>query len=200
MSSSKRAILGGDIVLRSDGRKHAALQPSRGPALFVRRRLHVHGRHGMIKVEANVVFAAPNHLHRLAQLLGENGRFRDVIRFRFASETAAQQRHVASDVRRLDAQGLRDGILHGLRILRRRPRLHFAVLEFRDGNRRLHGSVRQMRHIIFGLVHLRRILERGIHVAIVARHLAGLARGLPQRFLVRHRIEGWRSVPGPNRS
>ena len=75
------SILRRDIVLRSDGRKHAALQPGRGTALFIRRRLHVHGRHGMIKVEANIVLAAPYHLHGLAQLLGEDGRFGDIIRF-----------------------------------------------------------------------------------------------------------------------
>ena len=75
------AVLGRDIVLRSDGRKHAALQPSRGAALFVGCRFHVHGRHRVIKVEADVVLAAPYHFHRLAQLLGKNGRFGDVVRF-----------------------------------------------------------------------------------------------------------------------
>ena len=93
----------------------------------------------------------------LPSLLGKNGRFGHVIRLRFAAEAAAQQRDVAGDVFRLDAQGLRDGILHGLRILRGRPELHFAVLEFGDRDGRLHGRVRQMRHVVFGFVDFARL-------------------------------------------
>ena len=60
--------------------------------------LHVHGGRRVEVVELNVVFAAPDDLHRLADLLRKQRRFGDVIGFRLASEAAAQQRDVADDV------------------------------------------------------------------------------------------------------
>src|ERR1039457_7730167 len=98
-------------------------------SLVIHRSLHVQRGRGMEIVEVNVVLAAPDDLDRLAHLLREQRGFRNVIRLGLAPESAAQQRHMAQHVFFLDAHRERHGLLHGLRILRARPRDYLAVFE-----------------------------------------------------------------------
>ena len=149
------------VERREDRRERAALQPRRRLALRVGRCLHVHRRHRVIVIVMDVVLAAPRHLHRLAELLRKHCRFRRIIGLRFASERAAQQRHVAGDVLRLDPHHLRDGVLHGLRILRRRPDFDFAVLDIPRRQRAAPSAhAPASRRVVFRLVRLRRAGER----------------------------------------
>ena len=139
-------------------------------------------------IEMHVVLAAPDDLYRLAHLLREQRRFRHVIRLRLASESAAQQRHVALHVFLLDAHRARHGVLHGLRILRAGPGDHLAVFEFGDGGQRFHGGVRQHGRVVGRFERLAALGELRVHVAQLARDAAGLARGIEHGLLVRGRI------------
>src|SRR5207253_11314899 len=57
---------------RGYGGKDRSLQPCSGHSLGVQCRLHVHGGDGVVVVEFNVIFAAPDHLYRATGFLGEN--------------------------------------------------------------------------------------------------------------------------------
>ena len=82
------------VKRRSNRRKHAALQPCRRHSIRAQRRLEIHRRHRMERIKLDVVFPAPDHLHRLPRLLRKHRRFHDEIRKRFPPKPAAQQRHV----------------------------------------------------------------------------------------------------------
>ncbi len=114
-------IGGGGVERRTDGRIDGALQPRRGLAIRPDRSLHVHGGHGVKEIEVNIVFAAPDDFHGLAQLLGQNGRFRHLVGLGLASEAAAEQRDMARHVFFLDAEHAGNRFLHSLRILRGGP-------------------------------------------------------------------------------
>ena len=60
-----------------------------------------------------------------------------------------------------------------------------AVLVLGHGRWWLHRRMRQMRHVILGLVHLAGARERGVDVADIAHHFLRLACGLDQLLLVR---------------
>ena len=185
LSIPGRGIEGG-----ADGGEDAALQPSGRAALGVGAGFHVHGRYRMIEVELDIFFAAPDYLHRLVELLCEDGSFGYVIRFRLAAEPSAQQGNVADDVFLLDAECGGYGLLHGLRILRCRPDGGLAVLHFGYRGGRFHWGVRQHRYIIFGFVDFGCLGEGRVHVADVADLLLRFAGGFEKRFLVGFRIEG----------
>ena len=88
---------------RPDRREHRALQPRRRLAASVDRGLVIHRRRRVVEVEMDVVFARPDHLDRLAELLRQHRRFGRVVGLRLAAEAAAEQRHVADDVLLVDA-------------------------------------------------------------------------------------------------
>ena len=139
---------------RGDRRKRRPVQPRRRLAAAVDRRLVIHRRRRVVVVETDVVFARPDHLDRLAELLRQHRRFGAIVRLRLAAEAAAEQRHVAGDVLLVDAQRRRHRFLHRLRILRRRPDRDLAVLEFGHRRRRLHRGVRRQRRVVGRLEHL----------------------------------------------
>ena len=85
-------------------RKHRALQPGGWLPFFVQRRLHVHGGHGVVVAELDVILPAPDHFHRPADGLRQNRRLSRIVRFRLAPEAAAQQSYVASHVFLGDAE------------------------------------------------------------------------------------------------
>ena len=58
-----------------------------------------------------------------------------------------------------------------------RPDLRLVALDVRDRNRRLHGDMGEMRQIVLTHDHLVGALQGGFHVAFLAYHQAGLARG-----------------------
>src|SRR6185369_13761846 len=122
-------------------REGAALQPGSRSPLVVGSRLQVHGGHGVVIVVLDVVLAAPGYLYRLADLLGEKSRFGHVIRFRFTTETATQERHMTDDVLFGDPQCPGQGLLHTLRVLGRGPDSDLAVLELGYRRRRFHGGM-----------------------------------------------------------
>ena len=84
----------------------------------------------------------------------------------------------------------RDGLLDGLRVLRAGPDDHSAVAVIGDSGRRLHGCVRQVRHVVFGLDDLAAFRELGLHVAQVADECRLVARGLLERLFVLRRVVG----------
>ena len=146
----------------------------------------------MKKIEANIVFPAPDNLDRLAKLFRKNGGFRHLVRFRLASEAAAEQCDMASHILFLDAEHAGDGLLHGLRILRRSPGQNFSVAILGDGDWRLHGNVRQMRSVVLGLDRFSALGKYGIHIADVADNFTRLPRSgferLAERRGVVHRM------------
>src|SRR6185436_3952428 len=106
--------------------------------LIVRGSLHVHGRHGVIEIELDVFFAAPNYFDRLVELLRKNGCFGGIVRFRFAAETSAEQRDVTDDVFLLNTDSCGYSVLYGLWILGAGPNGGLAVLYFGHGGGRFH--------------------------------------------------------------
>ena len=138
----------------------------------------------MVIVEVDIVRAAPHHLDGLAYLFRQDRRFGHIIGFRFPPEPAAEQRHVAEDILLPDPQDAGHRCLHSLRILGRRPYYNLAVLILGHGRWWLQRRMRQMRHVILGLVHLAGAREHGIDVAGMAHHFLRLACGLDQRLLV----------------
>ncbi len=157
---------------RCDGRKRRALPPRNDLALTVERRGEELGVDRVVIVVAQVVLARPLHAHRRARLAREERRFRDEVGFRLAPESAAEKSHVAGRLLLGNAEHARDLRARRLRILRRGPHFARAVGEPRDGRGRLHRDVSQVRHVILGLDHARRLGERGVDVAHVARRLA----------------------------
>ena len=137
----------------------------------------------MIVVKADVLFAAPNHLDGLAELLRKQGGFDDIIGLRLTAESAAQQGDVADDVFLLDAERRGHGLLHGLRILGGAPAGELAVTEVGEGDGRLHRRVGQHGHVVFGFVGLGGFGKSGIDVAHVADHLLRFARRVLQGLL-----------------
>jgi hypothetical protein len=102
----------------------------------------------MVVVEVEIVFAAPGDFDRLANFLRKKSGLGHVIWFRFPSETAAQQGHVARDVFFVDPEHLGHDVLRGLRILHRGVSQHFAILEFGYRSGRFHGCVGEQRHVV----------------------------------------------------
>src|SRR5262245_21563894 len=99
-------------------------------------------------VELDIVGAAPDDLHWLADLLRQDRRFGHIVGFRLASEATAEERHMADDVVLVDAQGPGYGVLYCLRVLSRRPGDNLAILEFRNGSRRFHRRMREHRCVV----------------------------------------------------
>ena len=97
------AVFGGGVERGADRRKNRALQPSRRRTLGIDSRLEVHGSDGVIVVETDIFFAAPDDLHRLAELLRKQRCFRYVIGLTFTPEPAAQQGNVTDNVFFFDA-------------------------------------------------------------------------------------------------
>src|SRR5208283_5464822 len=100
----------GYIESRTDGRIDSALQPRSGLAVRSNCGLHVHRGDGVKIIEANIVFAAPDNFDGLAELFGKDGSFRNLIRFRLASEGAAEQRDVAGHSFFLNTEHAGDGL------------------------------------------------------------------------------------------
>ena len=175
-------IHGFRIKRRSNRRKHRALQPRRRLSVRAQRRFHVHRRNRVIRIELDVVFPAPNHLHRLPGLLCKNGRLHCEIRKRFSAERASQQRDVHRHILFLspDSRGNRVACPH--RTLRWSPHFHFAVTVNRESRRRFHRSMRQQRRIIFRFHNLPALRERRVHIADFAHHFARLPRRFRQLF------------------
>src|SRR6476660_3961449 len=84
----------------SDWRERAAEEPRLNPAGSIQTALHVHGGDGVKVIEADVVLASPDYLHRLARGFRKQGGLHDVIRFRLAAKAAAEQCDVAGDILR----------------------------------------------------------------------------------------------------
>ncbi len=161
-------------------RPDAAVQPRRRLALGVERGFEVFERDRVVVRVAQIVFARPHHLHRLAvQLLGDERGFGGEVALALAAETAAEQRDVDGDVRGVQAEAFGDVVAHRLRALEAAPDLALAAGHTRRGRRRLHRGLRQVRDVVVGLHRLGGAAHRGIDIAAVANHLARLvARGL----------------------
>ena len=170
-------VLRRGVERRRDRREHRALQPRGRPPAAVNGGLVIHRRGAVVVVELDVVLARPDDLDRLAELLRQDRRLGAVVRLRLAAEAAAEQRDVAGDVLLVDAERLGHGLLHGLRILRRRPHRDLAVAELGHRRRRLHRRVRRQRRVVHRLEHLAALRELGVDVADVVRDLAGLTHG-----------------------
>src|SRR5262249_39872917 len=175
---------------RSNGRKDRSLQPCGGNSFGIQCRFHIHRRNRVKVVEPDVVFAAPDHLHRLTSFLRENSRFRDIIGLGLSAEASAEKCHVADDIFFRDTQLLRDDRLRSLRILRGRPRRDFAVLKFRSSYHWLHGSVRQKRNVILCLEELTSLCKLSVRVADIADNFPRLPRGCVKLVLVLIRVVG----------
>ena len=174
---------------RSDWRKRRAHQDRRRQAVAADAGFEVLRRRGVEVVELEVVFAAPDDLHRLADLLGEQRRFDHVVRLRFAAEAAAEQRYMAGHVGLGDAERIGHGFLNGLGVLRRRPRHDLAVSELRDCRRRFHRGVRQHPGVVRGFMRFRRARERLVDIADVSQRLLRRLHGCEELLAERLRIE-----------
>ena len=95
----RRLVLRIETEDRADARRDAAMQPCDRRAALVERGFQMLDRHGVVVAVLHIVFARPRQLHRRAvhRLRQERG-FDDVIGFRFAPESAAEQRNVDGDV------------------------------------------------------------------------------------------------------
>src|SRR5262245_59790161 len=95
---------------------------------------------------------------------------------------------MAFDIILVDAEGGRDRVLYGLRILGGGVDERLAVLEIDYRRRRLHGRMRQVWDVIFGLVNLSALGEFGVNVADVPHDLLRLADGFEERLFVYSRV------------
>ena len=96
----------------------------------------------MVIVVLDVVLARPGHLDRRAELVRQQRRLGDVIGFRFAAETAAEQGDVDGDLVLVQTErpGRRSA---ALRVLGRRPNLAAVRRQHGDRRRHFHRGVRQ---------------------------------------------------------
>src|SRR5690242_14165648 len=108
----------------------------------------------MIEVEANVLFAAPHHLHRLADFRGENWCLRHISRLRLSAETDTQQCYMADPILFPHAECHVPSFLHRLPILVGRPENSLAILHVSTCRRGLTGGVREHWNVIVRLMHL----------------------------------------------
>ena len=175
---------------RRDARKHSAVQPGDSAAAGVEPRFQVLRRDGVIVAVMHVVVARPQDFHRRPDFAGQERRLHDEVGLRLAAEAPAEQRHVHADAIARDAEHLGERIAGPLRILGRGP--HFAVTVGDDGERRrrLHGRVREVRHVVIGRHPPGRPTEGGIHVPFVADHLARPRRGRLELRAIRRRVVG----------
>src|SRR5674476_233414 len=89
-------------------------------------------------------------------------------------EAAAEEGGMDFHLLRLEAGSLRrHGTVHGLR-LGARPDAAMVVLKVDHYVERLHRSMRQVGHLVFGADRLMGVVETLSHIAILARHQAGV--------------------------
>ena len=182
-------ICGAFVKRRPNRRKHRSLQPRRRFAVLSQRRLHVHRGNGMISVKLDVVFPAPDHLHRLSRLLRNYRCFHCKVGKRFPAKRAAQQRDVHRHIFFSHTHRCGDCVPCPYWTLRRRPSLHFSVAIVGQRRRRLHRRVRQQGRVILRFHDLPALRKRRIHVANFPHHFSRLPRCLLQLLFVSVRVK-----------
>ena len=160
------------------------MQPSPRLAAIVKGSLQIHRGDGVVVVELDVVFAAPDDFHRLPGFLREEGGFDGIVGLGLAAEASAEESYVAGDIFFFQAESFGDFFLHALRVLRRRPDYDFLTLHVSNGDRRFHGGVGEMRSEIFRFDDFSGLGKFGIRIAGRVYDFAGLARALLQLLLV----------------
>ncbi len=162
------------VAQSAKGRADHARVPSHRPAVFVQRAGELGVGRGAIQIVLHIVLARPGELHRLADGFGNFDRFADEIVSAATAKSAAQVHGVDLDLIGRKAGDLGRGT-HG-RGLDLRGNPNFAAIGAHVGGaiHRLHGSVRKIRHFVDGFELLRAAGQRGVDVAIIARHRAGL--------------------------
>ncbi len=130
----------------------------------------------------DIVFTRPGDLDRLATLTSQPGGLGDEIRFRFATEPAAQQRHVDRNLFLIEAQCCGYRIARGLRVLCTGPYLATAVRIDTSGCCRwLHRCLRQVRRVVNCFM---RFCRSNVGVAAVQNHGARGGGRVDEFFLV----------------
>ncbi len=104
-------------------------------------------------------------------------RLEHEVALRLAPEAAAEQRDVDRDVLDRHAERLGEVLPRAVGALHRRPDLDLVAGDVDQRRRRLHRDMRHVRLVVLGADHLGRAGERGVGVALLADHLAGLGRG-----------------------
>ena len=139
--------------------------------------------HGAVKVVANILFAGPRELHRLA--CGGHGHLDglgDKVNLQTPSEAAAQQGDVNRHFVWAHACGLGRCGTCRRRDLRWRPNLYCAVFDLRGAVHGLHGGVGQIGCGVTRLNDLGRRLFGGVGVALVKEGKAAFAVQLALQF------------------
>ena len=123
---------------------HAIGMPSASrPAVILRR------RHRSVEVVADVLFARPDELHRLPDLLRDQHRLPHEILEDAAPAEAASEHHLVNhDLARRHAGGVGRDRERRLAVLGGRPDLDQVGGHMRRAVLRLHGRVREKRHLI----------------------------------------------------
>src|ERR1700716_1035168 len=109
------------------------------------------------------------------------------ITFRFAPESATEQRDIDSHILLRNSEGLCDvfprpaGTLYGC------PDFGLAVFDIRDRDGWLHAHMRKVRQIVFADNHLVGAFQSGVHVALLTHDQARLTRGFLELGPIRGR-------------
>ena len=121
---------------------------------------------GAVEIMLHIILPIPQELDGRTGLLRNPGRLNHVVVHQSPPESAAATNHVDGDVRIRQAQRLRDDFSSRIRILRRRPDFHLAVVKVRRAILRLQRCVRNEWITVRGLQSLRGRAERLSHVAV----------------------------------
>ena len=155
-----------------------AVAPRDQPAARVEARFERVVVHGPVVARAHVVLAPPDQLHRGASVdrFCNRRRFQHEVGLRVGApaEAAAGVQHVELHLLGLEPEELRhDRLVDGLELLAV-PDLAACLftigVELHHAVHRLHAGVREVRELVGGLERPRRVLERALDVAVLARH------------------------------
>ena len=157
------------VQLLHQRRLHDALLPCRRRAIGVERRPHPDVGDRPVVVVLDVVFPAPHHLHRRADLLRRFHGVSDEVALAAPAETAAHVRRVHEHLVLRQARHRHRHLLrHRLR-LRRQVDVAAVGGDVGGAVHRLHAGVGQVGRLEHALDRLGALGERRVEVAVLAR-------------------------------
>ena len=163
----------------TDGREDRAHPPGLRIAIVIHACLHPYSGDRVKVIVADVILARPEHLNRPASLLGEDGCFSHIIGLGLPTKSTPEQGDTNDHLLGRDPEGGSHRTLSRLRVLGRRPDEALAITVVRGSHRRFHRLMKQVRHVVAGLMLFQTLDGLGI-IPFLTDHLPALAGRLQQ--------------------
>ena len=151
---------------------------------------------GPVDIVLNVFFAGPHHFHRTVDLPSDPHGQGDAIDVQPATEAAAEQLIVDLDLLERQAGDLRGRGLRAAQHLRSHPDVTAVLAHMNGAVHRLHGGVRQKRHLVDRLDPVGGV---GHGLGDIALLDADHTRPSARRFELPHEIGGGEMSRSPRR-